>query len=122
MKSELTVRLGEMESRFAEIVWRTAPINTTKLVDLCEEELNWARTTTYTVMKKLCNRGILHMEKREVTVLIGREEFLAIQTEHFAKKYFQGEMPAMLTSYLARHELTDEDVAYLQTLIDAHKA
>lgn len=122
MKSELTVRLGEMESRFAEIVWRTAPINTTKLVDLCVEELNWARTTTYTVMKKLCNRGILRMEKREVTVLIGREEFLAIQTEHFAKKYFQGEMPAMLTSYLARHELTDADAAYLQTLIDAHKA
>lgn len=122
MKSELTVRLGEMESRFAEIVWRTAPINTTKLVDLCVEELNWARTTTYTVMKKLCNRGILRMEKREVTVLIDKEEFLAIQTEHFAKKYFQGEMPAMLTSYLARHELTDEDVAYLQTLIQAHKA
>ena len=82
------VRLGMMEAQFAEIVWEKAPMTTRELVDVCAEKLNWKRTTTYTVLKKLCLRGILAMENSIVTVLINKEQFKTIRTQQFVGEYF----------------------------------
>ena len=115
------MRLGYMESKFADIVWQNAPMSTRDLVSICEQELNWARTTTYTVLKKLCNRAMLQMEKGYVTTLVSRDEFYAIQCEKFVDKNFDGSLAAFLASYTSRKELTAEDAAAIRELIGSHQ-
>ena len=84
------MRLGAVESHFADIVWEHAPLTTRELTVLCEKELNWKRTTTYTVLKKMCNRGIFRAENSVVSVLISKEEFSSIQSEQFVEENFRG--------------------------------
>ena len=92
------MRFGTVEGHFAEIVWDHAPLTTRELVDLCAKELNWKRTTTYTVLKKMCNRGILDMTNSLVTVLIDRDEFHARQSEEFVEENFNGSLPAFIAA------------------------
>lgn len=111
-------RLGMVESRFADIVWQNAPLSTKELVDLCKKELDWARTTTYTVLKKLCERGIFKTENSLVTVLIGREEFYAIQSERFVEDTFKGSLPAFIAAFTSRKNLTEEDIDEIKDMIE----
>lgn len=112
------MKLGIMESRFADIVWSHAPLTTTQLIALCSRELEWKRTTTYTVLKKFCQRGVFHMEDSLVTVLIPRQDFYAHQSEEFVDEVFDGSLPAFLVAFTRRKKLTDEEIAQLQQLID----
>lgn len=115
------MKLGTMESRFADIVWRHAPLTTTQLIALCGEELAWKRTTTYTVLKKFCQRGVFRMEDSLVTVIIPRQDFYAHQSEQFVDEVFDGSLPAFLVAFTRRKKLTDEEVAQLQRLIDENR-
>ena len=115
----MEVKLGMVEAHFADIVWENAPLTTKKLVELCEKELHWKRTTTYTVLKKLCDRGIFNTEQGVVTVVIGKEEFHAIQSEEFVKENFHGSLPAFLAAFTARKAPTREEVEELKRLIDS---
>ena len=112
-------RLGVVESCFADIVWEHAPMTTKELVKLCEQQLNWKRTTTYTVLKKLCDRGLFEMHDRKVTVLIARDEFHAMQSEQFVEDAFQGSLPAFIAAFTTRKALTEEEVEQIRALIDA---
>jgi len=112
-----TVRLGLVETRFAEIVWQEAPLTTKELIEICAEKLNWKRTTTYTVLKKLCLRGILNVENSLVTVLIPQNEFYQIQSEQFVDKNFKGSLPAFVAAFAARRTPTQEEVAQLKKMI-----
>ncbi len=114
-------RLGAVEARFADIVWQNEPLTTRELVNLCEKELNWKRTTTYTVLKKLCERGIFLTENSKVTALISREEFYAIQSEKFVEDTFDGSLPAFLAAFTARKALTDEEVAELRRMVKEYE-
>ena len=80
------IRLGAVEARFADLVWQNAPITTLELVKLCKSELDWARTTTYTVLKKLCERGLFKTENSLITTLITKSEFYAMQSEKFVEE------------------------------------
>ena len=113
-------RLGVVESRFADILWRTAPIGTGELVRLCERELNWKRTTTYTVLKRLCERGIFQLRDSMVTVLISRTDFYAMQSEKFVEETFDGSLPAFLAAFSARKPLSPEEIAQLKLMIDSY--
>ena len=115
----METRLGMVEARFADIVWENAPMTTRALVEKCEQELNWKRTTTYTVLKKLCERGIFDMHDRMITVLIDRDEFHAIQSEQFVENAFKGSLPAFLAAFTARKALTAEEVEQIRALIDS---
>ncbi len=115
------MKLGAVESRFAEIVWREAPLSTGQLVKLCAEELNWKRTTTYTVLKKFCQRGIFASEDGMVTVLISRQEHYNRESEAFVEEVFQGSLPAFLVAFTRRKKLTDGEIEQLQQLIDEHR-
>lgn len=115
----METRLGMVEARFADIIWAHAPMTTRALVEKCEQELNWKRTTTYTVLKKLCDRGIFDMHDRQITVLITRDEFHAIQSEQFVEDAFQGSLPAFLAAFTARKALTAEEVEQIRALIDS---
>lgn len=113
------MKLATVEGQFADIVWEHAPLTTKALVALCEQALNWKRTTTYTVLKKLCNRGIFEMKDSLVTVRISREEFHARQSEEFVETNFQGSLPAFIAAFASRKDLTRQELDEIQKLIDS---
>lgn len=115
------IRLGLVEGRFADIVWEHAPMTTKELIKICEKELNWKRTTTYTVLKKLCERGILHMEDSQVTVLIPRNEFYAIQSERFVQRNYQGSLPAFIAAFTSRQKPTQEELDQIKKMIQDYE-
>ena len=110
--------IGIMEARFAQIIWDNAPMTTRRMVELCQQELNWARTTTYTVLKKLCDRGLFKMEKKMVTVLVSQAEFNAMRSEELVDDAFGGSLPAFLVAFGSRKKLTDKEIEELHKLID----
>ena len=112
-------KLGEMESIFADIIWQQEPLSSRKLSELAEQRLNWKRTTTYTVLKRLCDRGLFQNNGGEVTSLVSREEFYARQSEQFVDNAFQGSLPAFLAAFSSRKKLSDSEIQELQKLIDS---
>ena len=112
------LRLGAVEARFADIVWANAPLTTKELVALCEGELAWKRTTTYTVLKKLCERGIFVTENSEVSVLISRDEFYAMQSEKFVDDTFGGSLPAFIAAFASRKRPTEKELEEIRRMIE----
>lgn len=115
------MRLGAVEARFAELIWKNAPVSTGELVKLAQEHLSWKRTTTYTVLKRLCEKGLFRMENGTVEVIISREDFYARQSEEFVQESFGGSLPAFLAAFSRGKSLSDEEINELQKLIDAHR-
>ena len=91
------------------------------MVTLCEEELNWKRTTTYTVLKRLCDRGIFVTDNSVVTSLISKDDFYAIQSENFVEDTFKGSLPAFLAAFTSRKSLSDDEVQEIQEMINKYK-
>ncbi len=112
------MRLGPVESRFADMIWRSEPVTTSALVAEAEEALSWKRTTTYTILKRLCQRGMFQNQGGTVTSLVSREEFYARQSEKFVEETFQGSLPAFLTAFGYRKRLSAEEIAALETLVE----
>ena len=115
------MKLGVVESRFAELIWRNEPLTTAELISMCEKELNWKRTTTYTVLKRLSERGIFQNSEGTVTSLISREAFYAVQSERFVDETFGGSLPAFLAAFTARKDLTRGEVSEIRKLIDSYE-
>ena len=102
-------KVFESEYRFCLILWRNEPINSTKLAKLCKEELGWSRTTTYTVIKRLSDRGVVKNENATVTALVSKEEVQLSQMEEMMEKTFEGSLPAFLAAFARRQALSQED-------------
>ena len=115
------LRLGPVESRFAELIWDGEPISSTELVHLAERELEWKKSTTYTVLKRLCEEGIFQNEGGVVTSRLSREEYAARQSEQFVEETFSGSLPAFLTAFTRRKKLTEEEIDQLQRLIERNR-
>ena len=113
------IKLGMVESRFADIVWSNEPLTTKELVALCETELNWKRTTTYTVLKKLCERGIFKTENSIVSSLISKNEFYAIQSENFVDETFAGSLPAFIAAFSSRKRPTAKELEEIKRMLDS---
>ena len=112
------LKLGAIESRFADIIWNNEPLTSTELVKLAEGELDWKKSTTYTVLKRLCERGIFQNQTGTVTSRISKEEFYAVQSEKFVEDTFSGSLPAFLAAFTTRKKLSEEEIDQLQKLID----
>lgn len=110
--------MGALESRFADIIWSYEPLASRDLIKKAEEELGWKSTTSYTVLKRLCERGIFQLQNKTVTSLISREEFYGMKSEQFVEETFDGSLPAFLTAFGTRKKLSDEEVEELKKLID----
>ena len=110
-------KLGKMEARVAELIWRNAPISSGELVKLCQRELEWKKSTTYTMLRRLCQRGIFENREGTVVSLLTREEVLAQQSESFLEETFQGSLPQFLAAFTARKPLTEEEIRELEALI-----
>lgn len=111
-------RLGEMEQRFADMIWREAPVSSGQLARLCSEAFGWKRTTAYTMLKRLCDRKIFANEKGTVTVLMSREEFQAAQGEQFINEVFEGSLPRFLAAFSERKKMSRQEVEALKELIE----
>ena len=116
-----TIGLGEAERRFAELIWKNAPLPSTALVRLAEDALGWKKSTTYTVLKRLCEKGLFQNDGGTVRVLQTREAFAAAQSEQFVDETFSGSLPAFLAAFSARKKLTQREVEALQKLIDDYE-
>ena len=111
-------KIHEGEYRFCLIMWEHAPISAAQLAKLCQEQLGWKRTTTYTVIKRLGERGILKNEDGVVTALISKEDAQAYEIDELVEKRFEGSLPAFLTALTKRQTLTDSDLDEVQQMID----
>ena len=112
------IKLGLVEARFADIIWNNEPLTTRELVALCEQELNWKRTTTYTVLKRLCEGGIFRLTEGVVTARISREEFYERQSQAYVQEAFDGSLPAFVAAFSRSRKLKPEEIESLQRLID----
>ena len=112
------LKLGAIEARFADLIWQHEPIGSGELVKLCQRELGWKKPTTYTVLRRLCERGLFRNENSVVTSCISREEFYARQSEKFVEETFDGSLPAFLAAFGSRKKLSEAEIDQLQSLID----
>lgn len=110
--------LGVMEGRFADLIWENAPISTSDLVKLCQEQFDWKRTTTYTMLKRLCQRGLFANENSVVVVLMSKETFHGKQSEQFVEDTFGGSLPAFIAAFTKGKTLSDEEADEIQQLIE----
>ncbi len=111
-------KLGVIETRFADLIWSREPISSGELVKLCDRELNWKKSTTYTILRRLCERGIFCNNNGTVTSLVSKDEFFAAQSEKFVEETFDGSLPRFLAAFSMRKKLSDEEICELQKLID----
>lgn len=111
-------KVFESEYRFCLILWRNEPINSTKLAKLCKKELGWSRTTTYTVIKRLSDRGVVKNENATVTALVSKEEVQLSQMEEMMEKTFEGSLPAFLAAFARRQALSQEEEEEIRRIIE----
>ena len=111
------LRLGTVEARFADIIWSREPIPSGELVKICEKELGWKKSTTYTMLKRLCDRGIFQNESGIVSSLMTKEEYGAAQSEKFVEDTFGGSLPAFMAAFTKRRQLTDSEIEEIQRMI-----
>ena len=114
-------RLGAIETRFADLIWENEPISSGELVKICEKELNWKKSTTYTILRRLCERGIFQNNNGTVTSLISKSDFYAMQSERFVEETFEGSLPKFLTAFVTRKKLSEKEIEELQRFIDERK-
>ena len=110
-------RLGKMETRFAEIIWDNEPVTSGELVKLCQQQLEWKKSTTYTMLRRLCQRGVAQNRDGVVTTLLSRQQVEGMQSEEFLKETFQGSLPRFLAAFTSRVSLTEEEIDELERII-----
>ena len=113
-----TPKVYESEYRFCLILWEHEPIKSKELVKLCEERLGWKSTTTYTVIKRLSERGVLKNENTVVTSLVSKDEIQADQMEEFVEKTFEGSLPAFIAAFTKHQKISDKEIDQVQAMID----
>ncbi len=111
------LHMGAIESKFADIIWEKEPISSSELWKISEQALGWKKTTTFTVLKRLCDKGIFKNEKGTVSSLMTREEFYAVRSEQFVEEAFAGSLPAFLAAFTKRKSLTEEEVEQLRRMV-----
>ena len=116
-----TPKIFESEYRFCLILWEQEPVNSTRLVELCKQRLGWSKATTYTVIRRLAERGVLKNENATVTSLISKEQAQRSRLQEMMEETFEGSMPAFLAAFSKSKKLTRQEVAQLQSMIDDYQ-
>lgn len=113
-----TPKVFESEYRFCLILWENEPVKSSKLVELCKEQLGWKPTTTYTVIKRLSERGVLKNENTVVTSLISKDEVQAAELNEMVEKTFEGSLPAFIATFTKHQKISDKEIDAVQQMID----
>ncbi len=116
-----TPKVFESEYKFCLILWENEPIKSSELVTLCQNQLGWKSTTTYTVIKRLSERGVLKNQNTVVTSLVSKEQIQASEIDEMVKKTFEGSLPAFIAAFTKRQRLTDKELDRLQEMIDSYR-
>lgn len=116
----LDVQLGTIESKFADIIWENEPISSAELARRSGELLGWKKTTAFTVLKRLCEKGLFVNNHGTVTSIVSRAEYDSLRSERFISEAFQGSLPAFLAAFTSRKALTQEEIDGLKQLIESH--
>ena len=114
-------KLGEVEMKFADIIWENEPLSSGQLVKLCEDKLQWKKSTTYTILRRVCERGLFKNEEGMVSSNVTKKEFLSNKTEQFIEETFQGSLPGFIAAFTSNRKLSDEEVEELKKLIERSK-
>ncbi len=112
------IELGAVQERFADIVWANEPLGSGELVKLCEKELGWKKPTTYTVLRKLCEKGLMRNDDGVVTTLMTREDFYSAKSEQIVEDSYEGSLPAFIAAFTSRKKLSSKEVDEIQQMID----
>ncbi len=113
------IELGTIQERFADLVWANEPVASGELVKICEKEFKWKKPTTYTVLRKLCEKGLLQNVDGVVSSLVSREEFYSAKSEQIIEDSYKGSLPAFIAAFTSRKKLTSGEVEEIQKMIDA---
>ena len=116
-----TPKIFESEYRFCLILWKHEPINSTHLAQLCKEQLEWSKATTYTVIRRLAERGVLKNENATVTSLVSKEQAQIAQLDELVEKTFEGSLPAFIAAFSRSKKLSSREVSQLKVLIDEYE-
>lgn len=114
-------KLGEMEQKFADLIWEKAPVSSGELAKMCEAAFSWKRTTTYTMLKRLCLRNLFANENGTVVIRMSKEEFQAAQGEQFLEENFEGSLPKFLAAFSRRKRLSSREVEELRRMIEEYE-
>lgn len=115
------IELGVVQERFADIVWANEPVPSGELAKICEKELSWKKPTTYTVLRKLCEKGLLQNVDGIVSSLISKEEFYSLKSEQVVTESYQGSLPAFIAAFVSRKKLSAEEAEEIRRMIDEFK-
>lgn len=113
--------LGAVESRFADIIWESEPVSSAEIVKKAEAELGWKKSTTFTVLRRLCEKGIFINEKGTVRSIISRQDFYSMQSEKFVEDTFGGSLPAFLAAFTKRKKLSEAEIEELRRMVNEYK-
>ena len=114
-------KIAEMEGLFAQLIWKHEPVSSRALTELCAEAFDWKRTTTYTMLRRLCDRGLFQNTNGTVTALMSEADFRAGQGEEFLNETFGGSLPRFFAAFTRRNKLSKKEIQEIQRLIDEHK-
>ena len=115
------IELGAQQAQFAEIVWENEPVGSGELVKICEKKLNWKKPTTYTVLRKLCEKGILQNVDGIVTSVMSKDEFNSAKSEQFVEETFKGSLPAFIAAFMSHKKISASEIDEIQKMIDEYR-
>lgn len=115
------IQLGAVEGRFAEIIWNNEPVSSGDVVKMAEAKLGWKKSTTFTVLRRLCEKGLFENTKGIVTSLISKQDFYSLQSEQFVEETFGGSLPAFLAAFTKRKKLSQAEIEELRRMVNEYK-
>ena len=118
MDREIEYKLGEVEMKFAEFIWENEPLSSGELAKICSEKLNWKKSTTYTILKRVCERGLFENNGGVVTSVVSKEEFLKARSTKFVEESFEGSLPKFVAAFTSGRKLSEKEISELKKIID----
>ncbi len=115
------IELGEVQERFANIIWELEPIKSMDLMKVCKERLEWNKSTTFTVLRKLCEKSLFKNENGLVSSLMSKEEFAGVKSRQFVQEHFKGSLPAFLAAFVSDKSVSDKEADEIRNMIEEYR-
>ena len=117
----MDIELGEVQAAFADIIWENEPLGSGELVKICEKKLGWKKSTTYTVLRKVCEKGLFKNENGIVSAVMSRDEFNASKSEKFVEETFEGSLPAFIAAFMSYKKISAKEAEEIRRMIESYR-
>lgn len=115
------IELGEVQERFANLIWECEPVKSMDLVKICNERFEWNKSTTFTVLRKLCEKGLFKNENGTVSSVMSKEEFAGVKSRQFVQEHFKGSLPAFLAAFISDKAVSEKEADEIRSMIEEYK-